>query len=238
MTEERGPESRYASLIGGATGASGLDRGAVLAALGGWWGIVESSLPAVVFIVVQTIWRSVGVSVVATAGVVVLLAIIRAVTLRGTFQSIVAGAIGASIGLVFALTSNDANNVFVPGFVVNAVYLLVFGLSAAIGHPLTGYAIGAFTGDVFGWRGDRVLRRANVIATVLFAAPSAVRLAVLLPLWLAHAEVAVLGGVKLAVGLPLTGLSLLGCYLVLRPAYVAAEAAGRRLSEADNETHS
>lgn len=214
--------SRMAGYLGGVTEAGSLDGRAVWAAMGGTWGFVESTLPAIVFIVAQTFGRSVPLSVGVTAAIVVALAVLRAVTVRGSYQSIVAGAIGASIGLVFALASNDASNVFVPGFFVNGAYALVLSVSAVIGHPLSGYLIGVFRGDASGWRRDRALRRANVWATLAFSVPSFVRLIVLLPLWLAKADVAVLGSVKLALGLPLTGVALLVCYLLLKPAYLRA----------------
>ncbi len=219
------PGSQFAQLLGNVTEGEKLDKGAVWSALGGTWGVVESTLPAVVFIVVQTFVRSVPVSVVATGSVVVLLALIRALAVKGTFQSVVSGAIGASIGLIFALSSNDANNVFVPGFVINAAYLVILGASAIVGHPVSGYLIGVFRGDMSGWRSEPILRRANVLATLVFAAPSLIRLSVLFPMWLAKVDVAVLGSVKLALGLPLTGAALIGCYLILRPAYVVRDEA-------------
>lgn len=211
--------SRLSGLLGDLASGSGLDKAAVWSALGGGWGVVESTLPAVVFIAVQTFGRSVPLSVAATGGLVLLLALVRLFALKGSLQSVLSGAIGASIGLVFALVSNDASNVFVPGFLVNAFYALGLSGSALVGHAASGYLIGVFIGDVSGWRADRTLRRANTLATLIFAVPSFIRLVVLVPLWLAQVDVAVLGTVKLALGLPVTGLALLCCYLVLRPAY-------------------
>lgn len=184
-------------------------------------GLIESTLPLVVFVAVQTFIGSVVVSVAVTAGTVGALCVIRLVR-GGSLSQIVTGAVGALIGLLFALLSNDASNVVVPGLIINAAYALILGVSVAVAHPLSGYVIGAFQGEISAWRRRPELRRANGFATAAFAASSVVRLVVIGPLWLAHADLVVLGSVKLALGLPLSGVALLACYLILRPAYASA----------------
>lgn len=226
MSRSGGPgSSGFGDLIGSLSADGALDKKAVWAALGGTWGMVESTLPVVVFVVAQTFWRSVPISVGATGAVVLVLALIRLFAVKGSLQTVLSGAIGAGIGLAFALFSNDANNIFVPGFIINAAYAVVLTASVLVGHSLSGYLIGVFTGDVSGWRGDSVLRRANALATLVFAVPSFLRLFVLFPMWAAKVDVAVIGSVKLALGLPLTAVALLCCYVILRPVYVFEDAA-------------
>lgn len=216
-------QSRYGAFADSVQSGA-LTHAAIWRALGGTWGLVEATAPGLVFIIVQTIWQHVGLSVVSCAVVIGVLAVVRVAMRSGSLQSVVVGACGAGIGLVFALLSNDASNAFVPGIIINTVYGVVIPLTVAVRWPITGLFLGAIQGDLSGWRSRRLLLRANAWASLVFAAPSWIRVAVMAPLLWSGAEVAVLGVVKIAIGLPLTGMSLLGCYLLLRPAY-AFEAA-------------
>ena len=105
-----------------------------------------------------------------------------------------------------------AEDFYLPGLITNLAYGLVLAISCVVGHPLLGYAVGAATGDLTGWRSVPEQRRAYALATWFFVGVFTVRLLVQVPLYLAGA-VAALGTAKLILGWPLFALA---AYLAFR----------------------
>ena len=84
-----------------------------------------------------------------------------------------------------ALFTGRGQDNFVWGFVTNAVYGTAFLVSALIGWPLIGLAVGFLMGEGTAWRGDKRKRRAFFWLAIAWAALFAPRLAVQLPLYFA-----------------------------------------------------
>jgi len=120
--------------------------------------------------------------------------------------------------VIWAWRSGDASNYFAYGLWVNVVYLVGTLVSILVGWPLVGLVMGLFRpegplssngswGAAVAWRADPALRRRYALATWPWVAMFALRLVVQVPLYLAD-QVAWLGTAKLAMGLPLTALTL------------------------------
>lgn len=203
-----------------------LDARTMWAALGGVRGLVESTLPGVVFIIVQTATRQVVWSTVASLALVAGFTLARLIARQPLAQAM-SGLVGVLLGAVLALVTGRAVQNYLPGIVINAVSALVLLGSLVVRWPLVSVLVAVFRGDVTLAR-QRLLLRAGALATGVWALISVARLAVQLPLYL-HSltddEVTALGTAKLLMGLPLLALGVLLTWLLLRPVIAVLDAA-------------
>jgi hypothetical protein len=190
---------------------------ALLTAVGGVRGLIESILPGLTFLVVYTITRDLLPSVLIPLVVAVGFVVVRAVT-RSPVMTAVAGVLGIAVSAALALLTGNANDNFVPGFVINAVSLVVILISLAVRWPLIGVIVGVLTGEGGAWREDGAKRRVMTVATVLWAAMFGLRLAVQVPLYFAGAT-EWLAGTKLLMGVPLYAVFLWVTWLLVRAVY-------------------
>jgi hypothetical protein len=190
-------------------------------AIGGWRGLIDGSLPAAVFLLVYVVTDdalapAVWAAVVAGAAI----AVLRLVR-RQSVQQVLSGFIGVAFCAWLVTRTGRAEDFYLPGLFINVGYGTVLAVSALVGHPLLGYAVGAATGDVTGWRRVPEQRRAYALATWFFVAVFAVRLLVQLPLYLAGA-VEPLGVARLVMGWPLFALAAFLAYRVIARARAEA----------------
>jgi hypothetical protein len=184
-------------------------RSAFVDAFGGKRGLVDSGLPAVVFVFVNSLVgalvdRETGLnaaiwSAVATGVAVVLLRLVR----RETLQQAISGFLGLAVAVWFARRSGEARGFFLPGIFFNIGYGLVFLLSALIGRPLVGAIYAAVEGLDSRWREDRRLRRAFAFASVGWALVFASRAVVQGTLYVMDRP-GLLAAARLLMGWPLT----------------------------------
>ena len=190
----------------------------VLKSVGGVRGLAEAILPGLLFTLLYTItsglYLSLGAAVVAAGA----FAAANLIQKRPLVQSLT-GVIGVAICAVFALRSGSGSTYFLPGFYLNAAYILAFIISVAVKWPVAGLLFGLIRGENLSWRTERKRLRAYTLATWIIIAVFALRLAVQLPLYLAD-NVAALGTMRLAMGVPLYALGLWLAWVVSRPAPV------------------
>jgi hypothetical protein len=194
---------------------------ALLAAMGGVRGLVESILPGFAFLVVYTITQQLLPSVLIPVGIAVLFLVIRLV-MRSPWTPAIAGIIGIGLSAGLALLTGRAEDNFVPGFIINAVFLVALLVSLVVRWPLIGVIASLVTGEGSGWRQDRAKVRVAVIATALWCGLFAVRLGVELPLYFSGATQA-LAGVKLILGVPFYAAMLWVTWLLVRTVYTRVE---------------
>jgi hypothetical protein len=194
--------------------------GALLAAIGGVRGLVESILPGLGFLVTFTITKEVLPSVIAPLVVAAVFIVIRLVQ-RQPVTTAIAGALGIGISAALALFTGNAADNYVPGFFINGTMLLVMLVTLVIRRPFVGVIVGLLLGDD-SWRRDPAKLRVATIATILWATLSGLRLAVQVPLYLADA-VEALGATKLVMGVPLYAGLLWVTWLLVRTAWRARE---------------
>ena len=188
------------------------------AALGGWRGSLETAVPTVVFVALWSWRKDVVVAAGAALAVALVLAGVRLVQ-RSSLTHVAGAVFATAIAAFFAVRSGRAEAVFLPGILTNAAFLGATLLSIATRWPAIGFLVGAgdprAQEDPFGWRRDRGMVRVCTRLTWVLVGTYAVRLAVMVPLYLA-AEVAWLGAAKIALGWPLwvASIALMGWLLL------------------------
>jgi len=187
---------------------------ALLAALGGVRGIIESILPGLVFLIVFAVTKSPWMSVIAPLAVSIAFVVIRLVQ-RGPLMSALGGLLLVAVSAAAVLLTGSANENFLPGLWINVVMLVLTLASLIARWPLVGLILGALTGDLSGWRRNRRTRGGATAATWIWAGLFAARLAVELPLYLAE-QTEALAVVKLVMGVPLYAVVLWFSWLLLR----------------------
>lgn len=195
---------------------------AMLGALGGVRGLVESVLPGFTFLLIYTFTHDLLWSVLVPVVVAVAFVVARAVG-RTPVTPALAGLIGIALTAVLALVTNRAENNFLPGIVINVIVLLVLLVSIAVRWPLVGVMIGVLLGDGVDWRADRLTRRAYTLATWIWVVPSAIRVAVQVPLYLAE-RADLLAATKLLTGIPLYIGALWLTWLLVRAVHARTAA--------------
>ncbi len=184
-------------------------------AIGGPLGMAETSAPAIAFIAAYTISGSNTNTAAAVAvGLALVLAVARLVRHESPRYAL-SGLVGVAFAAFIATRSGKAENFFLPGLLMNALYASAFLISLAVRRPLVGIIVAKLDGEEGTWRQDPLRMRAFVLASWMWAGLFLLRLLVQLPLYLAGAVVA-LGVAKTAMGLPLFGVGLWLSWLIVR----------------------
>jgi hypothetical protein len=197
--------------------------GALLGAMGGVRGIVESLLPGFVFVFVYAITQQTLPSVLIPAGIAVLFVLIRVLTRTPVVPALV-GLLGIAVSAALAIFSGNAKENFVLGFWLNGAYVVALLVSLAVRWPVIGVIVGLLRGEGSAWRTDRAKYRVAFVTTVLWTCLFAARLAVQVPLYYAD-QTQLLGGAKLIMGLPLYAATLWVTWLLVRAVYAKGAAA-------------
>lgn len=223
-TAEPSASEILGAALGGAARRAGLDpaegkstRHVVWSAMGGWRGVLESVLPSLAFVVLFTVTRELVLSLGVSVGLAAVFTIVRLVQ-RQPVSAALGGLIATVAAAALALWTGRAEDNFVWGFITNGAYGTAFLVSALVGWPLIGLAVGFLMGEGTRWRADRRKRRVFFWLSIAWAALFAARLAVQLPLYFAG-DVIALGTLKLVMGLPLFAPLVAVTWLAVRALY-------------------
>ena len=179
-------------------------------AIGGWRGIIDSGLPTLVFVVAYLVSSnnlSVAVFTALGAGIVIVAyRLIRKQPLR----QVLSGFFGVGISAAFAK--------FIPGFLQNLAYGSAFLVSILVRWPLLGVAMGFLTGKRTAWRKDERLRRVYSASSWIWVGLFFGRLVVQVPLYLTQ-NIAILGVLKVVMGIPLYIAAAWFTYRILAPVW-------------------
>ena len=174
------------------------------AAVGGVRGLVETTVPGIIFLA-----QRIGV------------------------LPVLGGLLGIAASALWAWRTGRASDYFTLGLMTNAAYLAGLLLSLAVRWPALGLLIGFARGDATGWRSGgsddrRATRRRYAVITWMWAGLFAARLAVQTPLYYTDATEA-LAVVRLIMGPPVYALLAWFTWLLVRglPPVPARRAAGR-----------
>src|SRR5699024_7586901 len=133
------------------------------------------------------------------------------------------GLIAVGVAGALVLITGRAEDNFIPGFITNVAYGSAFLISAVIGWSIIGLAVGFLMDDGIAWRRDKRKRRVFFWLALMWGALFFLRLGVQFPMWLADADVQVLGTVKLVMGIPLFAPLVAVTWLVVRATYAKRE---------------
>ncbi len=187
----------------------------VLQQMGGVPGIVASTLPVFVFIVVNIV-TALQPALIAAIGAGVLVAIWR-VARKQAVMPAVSGLFGVGIAAFIAYRTGEARGFYLPGLLTSAAFGLAFLISVLVRWPLAGVIWHGINGHGHAWREDPRMLRAYTWATLLWVGVFAARLVV--QGWLYDArEETWLGIARLAMGFPLFAVALLGTVFAVRRA--------------------
>ncbi|BAI65073.1 ABC-type dipeptide/oligopeptide/nickel transport system, permease component [Rothia mucilaginosa DY-18] len=187
----------------------------ILHAIGGWRGLVESSLPAVAFLVLFTVTKELNLSLIAALAAAGVFTLIRLVQ-GSKLVSALTGLVGVAICAFAAYRTGNASDYFVVGFWTNGVYILAYLLSMLVRWPLMGLIFAVIRGEALSWRQNPVRLRQYMLATWIITVLMMLRLAVQVPLYFAN-NVEALGATRLIMGLPLYALGVWLAWRVSAP---------------------
>lgn len=221
MTEQPSSEDAFRkaisdSRLGSIAPGEKPSAGAILQAMGGVRGLVESIVPGFLFLLLYTITRDVWISVLVPLGISVLFVAIRVIT-KGQSALAFAGLIGVGISAGLALFTGRAEDNFIWGFITNAVIIVVILVTLLMRRPLVGLVTGLLTDKPHAWRTEPAKRRVSLLGTLLLLSVFVARLAVQVPLYfMGESGVQALAATKLVMGLPLYGAALWIVWLMVR----------------------
>ncbi|MCQ4044778.1 DUF3159 domain-containing protein [Streptantibioticus rubrisoli] len=174
---------------------------ALLEAFGGVWGMVDTTVPGLVFVAVYTVRHDITASAVAALGLTLVLAIARLVR-KQTLKHALSGVFGVAFGAFFAMLSGDAKNFYLPGMLYTLGLAVAYVVSALVRFPLIGVLLGPILRENLSWRTRNPGRfRAYTKASWAWGGILLAKSAILFPLyWWGNATQ--LGWVKVALGIP------------------------------------
>lgn len=204
---------------------------ALIASLGGKRGLVDSGLPAAVFVAVNAVVdafaprRDALYAAIAAAVLCGLVVIAIRLRRREKVTQAVSGFLGLAVAVFFAARSGQARDFFKPGIYINAAYGVAFVVSVLVRRPVVGFIYAAVDGLGARWHEERRLLWVFSVATVGWAMVFALRAAVQLALYNANRP-DLLAISRLLMGWPLTLLAVAATVAFVRRSHrLAAERA-------------
>ncbi len=189
-------------------------------AIGGPRGMLDTGIPAVIFVVVNAA-SSLTPAIFAALGFGVLLVALR-LARKQPIQQALAGFIGIGIAAFVASRTHSAKGFFLPGILYQAALSIAAVVSLVIRRPLIGYVMAAIDPRYARWRSSPKLLRAMSWGTVIWGSVFLFRAVVQGLLYLADRP-GWLAAVQLAQGWPLFAAALTATYALARRAGTAAD---------------
>jgi hypothetical protein len=195
----------------------------LLAQAGGISGVIYSSLPVVVFVIVSSVSGLVP-AIVAALGVAALILVWRLIR-RESAQPALSGFFGVALCALIAYVLGESKGYFLLGIWMSLVWAVVVAASVLIRRPIVGYAWSWATGRGDGWRDVPRAIYAFDVASVGWVLVFAARFVVQGLLYDAD-RTGWLAVARIAMGWPLTVLAALATYAAIKSAQRAIAAAG------------
>ena len=190
------------------------DRNKVISAFGGKKGLIDSGIPAVIFLVIFNVTKDLRSALIASIAISALLTIIR-LARRDTLQHALSGFIGVLICAWFANRTGNPSDLYIPKLLTNLGYGSVYLIANLVGWPVLGLMLGPILGENLSWRNHPERKRAYVQASWLWVAMFFTRIAVQYPIY-RSGNVNLLGTVNLAMGYPFFIATAYGSWLIIR----------------------
>ena len=192
------------------------DREKVLQAFGGKKGLIDSGIPAVIFLVVFNVADALRPALISAIAVSALLTLIR-LARRETVQHAMSGFIGVLICAWFANRTGNASDLYIPKLLTNLGYGTVYLIGNLVGWPIMGLVLGPILGENLKWRNHPERKRAYTLASWLWVVMFFTRIAVQYPIY-RTGNVNLLGTVNLAMGYPLFIATAYGTWQIIKNA--------------------
>ena len=190
------------------------DKAKILDALGGKKGLLDSGLPALLFLIVFNISDDLQVALYGAVGTSIVLTIIR-LAMKDTIQHVISGLIGVLFCAYLANRSGNASDFYIPKLLTNLTYGSAYLIANLVGWPVIGVILGPLLGENFMWRKNPQRKRAYIRAGWLWVGLFFGRIAVQYPIY-KSGNVNLLGTVNLAMGYPLFIATAWGTWMILK----------------------
>jgi len=190
------------------------DRDKVIHALGGAKGLIDSGLPAIVFLVVFNVTDQLRAAIMGALALSLVLAIYR-LARKDTIQHSISGVIGVLICAYFANRSGNATDFYIPKLLTNLGYGTVYLLANLAGWPILGLVLGPLLGENLSWRSNPARKKMYLKASWIWVAMFFSRIAVQYPIY-KSGNVNLLGTVNLAMGYPLFFAAAYFTWLIIK----------------------
>ncbi|EEH63442.1 hypothetical protein HMPREF0044_1366 [Gleimia coleocanis DSM 15436] len=196
----------------------------ILETVGGWRGMLESTLPGLVFVVLYALTHQLKYPL---GGALALTAVFMGLRMleKKSLTYAFSGAIGVAIGVAWAWFSGRGENFFAFGLITGTAYGSVITIANLIGFPVAAMALCLFWNLPWKWwkntayiaehNANKLLRAARIVSWI-WAGLFILRVGIQLPFWLAG-NVTVLGILKLILGIPPFVLCVWLSWVLLRP---------------------
>ncbi|MGW8377231.1 DUF3159 domain-containing protein [Streptomyces sp. ODS28] len=133
-------------------GSAEVTEAALFEAFGGVRGLVETTVPGLVFILIYTLnkdWFPQAAIIALAMSVVMGVArLVRRDTVKHAFS----GVFGVGFGVVFAMMTGNAKDFYLPGMLYTLGLALAYLITAAAGVPLLGLVLGPVFKENLSWR--------------------------------------------------------------------------------------
>lgn len=190
------------------------DREKVIGALGGTKGLIDSGLPAIVFLVAFNVTDDLRTAIWGALGLSLVLSIYR-LARKDTIQHSISGVIGVLICAYFANRSGNATDFYIPKLLTNLGYGTVYLIANLVGWPILGVVLGPLLGENLTWRKNPARKKMYLKASWIWVAMFFSRIVVQYPIY-KSGNVNLLGTVNLAMGYPLFFAAGYGTWLVIK----------------------
>jgi Protein of unknown function (DUF3159) len=177
----------------------------LLEQMGGVSGLVYSSVPVLVFVLVNAIsdWQP---AIWAAVGVAVAIAVWRVIR-KQPLQPAISGLFGIAVAAFIVIRTGSAKGFFLFGIWTSLAYAGVFLISALVRWPLAGVLWSMLNGTGYKWRSDRVATLYYDVATLVWILVFGSKFVV--QNWLYDQDqVGLLGVARIAMGYPLTAVAI------------------------------
>ncbi|GHC53475.1 DUF3159 domain-containing protein [Streptomyces cinnamoneus] len=190
---------------------------ALFEAFGGVRGMVETTVPGLVFVAIYTVKRDIHIAAIAALGLSLVLGLARLVR-KDTLKHAFSGVFGVAFGAVFAMMSGDAKNFYLPGMLYSLGLAIAYIVSSIVGYPLMGLILGPVFKENLSWRTRNPGRKvAYTKASWAWGLILLAKSAILFPLYW-WGDATQLGWVKVALGIPPMLLSVYLTWIFLSKA--------------------
>ena len=190
------------------------EREAILKAMGGKRGLIDNGLPSILFLIVFNIQKDLQSAIYAAIALSGILTVARLVK-RDTLQHAISGAIGVLICAWFASRGGEAKDYFIPSFIKNSAYALVYTIGNLAGWPILGLLIGPIIGENMEWRKYPARKRVYIMAGWVWVGMFVLRVLIMYPLYQAD-QLNALGVASLVLGYPLFLLTIWWTWLIIK----------------------
>ncbi|WP_313549116.1 DUF3159 domain-containing protein [Corynebacterium sp.] len=197
----------------------------LLEQMGGWQGLVSTTLPILVLVPVNSRW-GLGPALIAALSVALLILVLRIIR-KETIQPAISGFLGVAFCAAIAWFTGDAKGYFLYGIWASLVFAVVAFATVLFKWPAVGVIWKGINGEDMTWQRVASARRSYSIATLGWVVIFLARFFVQNNLY-NSADTATLGVVRIIMGWPLTGVvTILTIWMVRRANKAVEEAVAR-----------